>query len=91
MPDRSKRRSQCATVGRESPSRCTISDTDTRIAERRTATARARLAAAPALRSRLSSERSASVGSRTKRLGTSGATHHLSLEGPALSCQETFR
>ncbi len=36
----------------------------------------------PASRSRISSARSAADCSRTKRLGTSGATHHLSLEGP---------
>src|SRR4029077_1432741 len=61
-------------------SRCAISGTETRTEESSTTAARARLPGGPPSRSWTSSERSASVGCLTKRLGTSAATHHLSLE-----------
>ena len=67
-------------MGRVSPRRRTISGIATRAADSRITSARGRVPAGPASRSRISSERSAGVGCRTNRLGTS-ATHHLSLEG----------
>ena len=83
-PDCSKRVSQPATVGRETPSRLMISGIGSLLAERRIASAPRPSVRGCSRRTRARASRSVELSARTKRLGVS-PTHHPSRMGGASS------